>query len=120
MMKTTLIALSVIVLAGCGGAPAPTRSNAQTYSVISEQADPASGSLTLLIKVLGPATQPGVTSIVESIIATRKGDYRHILVKSYTEGMASSDTPFAISRLEDGAITHRFNSITENQKIPTH
>lgn len=120
MLKTAIIALSLLVLAGCGGAPAPTRSNAQPFSVISEQADPASGSLTLLIKVSGPATQPNVASIVESIITNRKGDYRHILVKSYTEGMSASDAPFAISRLEDNAITHRFNSMTENQKIPTH
>jgi hypothetical protein len=57
---------------------------------------------------------------VESIIANRKGDYRHILVKSYTEGMAASDVPFAISRLEDGSLTHRFNSVAETQRIPTH
>jgi len=120
MLKISIIAVSLLALSGCGGAAAPTRSSAQLYSVISEQADAASGSLTLLIKVSGPATQPNVTSIVESIVANRKGDYRHILVKSYTEGMASSDTPFAISRLEDGAVTHRFNSMTENQKIPTH
>lgn len=118
MLKTSIIALSLLALAACG--TAPTRSNAQTFSVISEQADSAAGSLTLLIKVSGPATQPNVKSIVESIIANRKGEYRHILVKSYTEGMAASDAPFAISRLEDGAVTHRFNSMTETQKIPTH
>jgi len=118
MLKTAIIALFLLALAGCG--TAPTRSNAQPFSIISEQADPAAGSLTLLINVSGPATQPNVKSIVESIIANRKGEYRHILVKSYTEGMAASDTPFAISRLEDGAVTHRFNSMAETQKIPTH
>jgi hypothetical protein len=120
MIKTAIIVICLLALAGCGGAPAPIRSNAQPFSVISEQADPVSGSLTLLIKVSGPATEPSVKSLVESIIADRKGDYRHIIVKSYTEGMSASDVPFAISRLEDGAITHRFNSMTENQKIPTH
>jgi hypothetical protein len=120
MLKTAIIALFLLALVACGTAPAPTRSNAQLFSVISEQADPAAGSLTLLIKVSGPATQPNVKSIVESIIANRKGEYRHILVKSYTEGMAASDAPFAISRLEDGAVTHRFNSMAETQKIQTH
>lgn len=120
MLKTAIIALFLLSLAGCGTVPAPTRSNAQPFSVISEQADPAASSLTLLIKVSGPATQPNVKSIVESIIANRKDEYRHILVTSYVEGTAASDAPFAISRLEDGAVTHRFNSIAENQKIPTH
>ena len=120
MLKTTIIALFLLALAGCGTAPSPTRSNAQPFAVISEQADPAAGSLTLLIKVSGPATQPNVKAIVESLIDNRKGDYRRILVKSYTESMAASDTPFAISRLEDGAVSHRFNSMAETQKIQTH
>lgn len=120
MLKTAIIALSLLILGACGTAPAPTRSSAQPFSVISEQADPIAGSLTLLIKVSGPATQPNVKPIVESIIASRKGDYRRILVKSYTEGMAATDVPFAISRLEDGAVTHRFNSMAETQRIPTH
>jgi hypothetical protein len=120
MFKITVILLCLLVLAGCGTAPAPTRSSAQPYSVISEQADPVASTLTLLIKVSGPATQPGVKSIAESVIASRKGEYRHIIVKSYAEGMTASDTPFAVSRLEDGAVTHRFSSLAETQKIQTH
>ena len=120
MLKTAIIALSVFSLSACGTAPAPTRSDTQTFSVISEEADPVAGSLTLVIRVSGPASQPSVKSIAESIIANRKGDYRHILVKSYTEGMVASDAPFAISRLEDGSVTHRFNTMAETQKIPTH
>jgi len=120
MLKTAIIFLSLLPLAACDTASAPTRSGAEPFSVISEQADPTAGSLTLVIKVSGPAAQPNVKSIVETIIANRKGDYRHILVKSYTEGMAATDVPFAISRLEDGAVTHRFNSMAETQKIQTH
>lgn len=120
MLKFAIIALSLWALVACGTAPAPTRSNAQPFAVISEQADPAASSLTLLIKVSGPATQANVKSIAESVIANRKSDYRHIIVKSYAEGTTASDTPFAISRLEDGAITHRFNSLAESQKIQTH
>lgn len=120
MLKLPIILLVVVALAACGTAPAPTRSSEQTYSVVSEQADPAASSLTLVIKVSGPATQPNVRSIAESIIANRKGEYRHILVKSYAEGMAAGDAPFAVSTLEDGAVTHRFRSMAETQKIPTH
>jgi hypothetical protein len=120
MLKSVIIALSLLSLAACGTAPAPTRTDTQTYAVISEQTDPAAGSLTLLVRVSGPASQPSVKSIVESIIAGRKGDYRHILVKSYIEGMSANDPPFAISRLENDSVTHRFNTMAESQKIPTH
>jgi hypothetical protein len=120
MLKSAIIVVSLLSLAACGTAPTPTRSDTQTFSVISEQTDPAAGSLTLLIRVSGPASQQNVKSIVESIIAGRKGDYRHILVKSYTEGMSASDPPFAISRLENDSVTHRFNTMAETQKIPTH
>lgn len=120
MLKTATIAFYLLIVVACGTAPPPTRSNAQPFSIISEQADPAASSLTLLIKVSGPATEANVKTIAESVIAGRKGDYRHILVKSYTEGTNASDVPFAVSRLEDGAVTHRFNSMVETQRIPTH
>ena len=120
MLKTAIIWLLLSFVAACGTAPAPTRSSVPPFSVISEQADPLASNLTLLIKVSGPANQQNVRSIVESIIDNRKGDFRHILVKSYTESMAASDVPFAISRLENDAVTHRFNSTTDTQKIPTH
>jgi hypothetical protein len=120
MLKTAIVALFLLFVAACGTSPAPTRSDAQPFSIISEQADPVASNLTLLIRVSGAATQPNVKSIVDSIIANRKGEYRHILVKTYTEGMAASDVPFAISRLEDDAVTHRFNSMAETQRIPTH
>jgi hypothetical protein len=120
MLKPAIIALSVLSLTACGTAPAPTRSNGQTFSIISQQTDAPAGSLTLLIRISGPASQPGVKAIVESIIADRKGEYRNILVKSYTEGTSTSDAPFAISTLENNSVTHRFNSMAETQKIPTH
>lgn len=120
MLKPVIVALSLVSLAACGTAPAPTRSNTQTFSIISEQTDPASRGLILLIRLSGPASQQSVKSIVESVIAGRKGDYRHILVKSYTEGMSEGDPPFAISTLENDIITHRFNAMAETQKIPTH
>ncbi|MEK6320618.1 MAG: hypothetical protein AABN33_02925 [Acidobacteriota bacterium] len=121
MYKTAIIALVLLAIVSCGGtAPPPTRSAAQPFSIISEQADPAASSLMLLITVSGPATQPSVKSIAESVITSRRGEYRHIIVKSYAEGMTASDTPFAVSRLEDGTVTHRFSSLAETQKIQTH
>jgi hypothetical protein len=120
MLKAAIIALSLVSLTACGTAPAPTRSDSQTFSIISEQPDPAAGSLTVVIRVSGPASQASVKSIAESIIANRKGDYRNMIVKSYTEGTSASDGPFAISKLEAGSVTHRFNTMVETQKIPTH
>ncbi len=120
MIKATLGALVLLMAVACGTAPAPTRSNTQPFTVISEQADPAAGSLTLLIKVSGPATEANVKSAAESAIASRKGEYRHMVVRSYVENMTASDAPFAISRFEDGSVTHRFNAMAETRRIPTH
>lgn len=120
MLRVMIAAVVLSSFVACGGAPAPTRANLQAFSVISEQADPAAGTLTLVIRVSGPATQANVRPIAESVIAGKKGDYAHVIVKSYVEGTTASDPPFAISRLEDGAISHRFNSMNETQKIPTH
>jgi len=120
VFRATITALCLLLLWGCDTAPPPTRSQAQPYSVISEQADPAAGSLTLLIKMSGTVTQASVKSIAEKVISERKGDYRHIIVKSYSEGMTANDTPFAISRLENGTVAHRFSSLGETEKIKTH
>ena len=120
MFRWMIVAFLLIAFAGCGGAPAPTRSNLQPFSVISEQADPSAGTLTLLIRVSGPATQANVKPIAESAITSKRGEYAHVLIKSYVEGMTASDPPFAISRLENGVISHHFNSMNETQKIPTH
>jgi hypothetical protein len=120
MLKTAITAFGLLTLVSCSTAPAPTRSNPQPFSIISEQADSAASTLTLLIKISGPATQPSVKAIAESVIESRRGDYRHIIIKSYSEGMTASDAPFAISRFEDGAVSHRFNSLPETERIQTH
>jgi hypothetical protein len=105
----------------CGGAAPPsTVASARSYSVVSEQADPAAGTLTISIKVAGPATQSNVKSIAESVIAERKSEYRHITVKSYAENATANDQPVAISRLENDSVTHSFNTRTETEKIQTH
>ncbi len=120
MIKAILGVVVLLISVACGTAPAPTRSNAQSFTIISEQADPAAGSLTLLIRVSGPAAEANVKAAAESAIASRKGEYRHMVVKTYVEGMTASDAPFAISRFEDGPVTHRFNAMAETQRIPTH
>src|SRR5690348_16819872 len=116
MIRAIASVLVLLTLIGCGTAPAPTRSNSQPFSIISEQADRTAGSDTLLIKVAGPATESNVKSAAESAIASRKGDYRHLIVKSYVEGMTATDAPFALSRFEDGVVTHKFNAMAETQR----
>jgi len=120
MIRATASVLVLLTLIACGTAPAPTRSNAQPFSIISEQPDPTAGSDTLLIRIAGPATESNVKSAAESAIASRKGEYRHLIVKSYVEGMTAGDAPFALSRFEDGVVTHKFNAMAETQRIPTH
>ena len=120
MLKAIIIGFILSALVACGGAPPPTRSDTQAFSVISEQSDSAARTTTVLIRVSGPATEANVKPIVESVIASRRADYAHVIVKSYVEGTTASDPPLAISRLENGVITHRFNAMAENQKIQTH
>jgi len=120
MLKMTIIPLVLFALVGCGTAPRPSRSDTPLYSIISEQPDPQTGILMLTIKVSGPATQTNVRSIAESAIDERRDRFRNIIVNSYTDEMTANEPPFAISRLEGNSVTHRFNSLAETQKIPTH
>jgi|SRR5215471_13276247 len=120
MLKPTILAFSLSLAFGCGTAPRPTLSTGQPFSIVSEQADPSTSTLTLTIRVTGPATQTNVKAAADAAITARKADYRHILIKSYTEDMDTNGTPFAVSKLEEEEVTHRFNSLAETQKIPTH
>jgi len=100
MLKMTVVSLALSAFIACSTAPPPTRSNAQLFSIISEQSDPQTATLTITIKVSGPATQTNVRSAAESAIAERKDQYRHIVVNSYTEEMTAKEPPFAISKFE--------------------
>lgn len=121
LLKVSAAAVLLSLLGSCGGtAPRPTLARAQSYSVISEQADPVAGTLTISIKVAGPATQSNFRSAAESLIAERKSEYRHITVKSYAENATASDPPAAISRLENDSVSHVFNARTETEKIQSH
>ena len=121
LLKVSAVAALLSLLVSCGGtAPRPTLARPQSYSVISEQADPVAGTLTISIKVAGPVTQSNFKSAAEALIAERKAEYRHITVKSYAENAAASDPPAAISRLENEAVSHVFNARTETERIQTH
>ena len=121
LLKTSGAAVLLSLVVCCGGtAPRPTLARAQSYSVISEQADPVAGTLTISIKVAGPVTQSSFKSAAEALIAERKSEYRHITVKSYAENATASDPPAAISRLENDAVSHVFNARTETERIQTH
>jgi hypothetical protein len=120
LLKVSAVAALTLVVSCGGTAPRPTLARAQSYSVISEQADPVAGTLTISIKVAGPVTQSNLKSAAEALIAERKSEYRHITVKSYAENAATSDPPAAISRLENDAVSHVFNARTEPERIQTH
>ena len=120
MLKTTIVFLVLFALTGCGTPPRPVSSDTRLYSIISEQPDPQSRSLMMTIRVSGPATQTNVRSVAESAIDARRNQFSNIIVNSYTEEMTTKEPPFAISTLDGNSISHRFNSLTETQKIPTH
>jgi hypothetical protein len=120
MFKVAIILVTLAVLAGCDTAPPPTRSSQQPYSIISEKADPSSGTLNLDVRISGAATQASVRAVVEGIIDNRRGEYRHILVKSFVGDSPATAPPYAVSRLENGEITHHFSTSAETEKIPTH
>lgn len=120
MLKTTILFLVLFALIGCGTPPRPVSSDAPRYSIISEQPDAQPGSLIMTIRVSGPATQTNVRLVAESAIDARRNQFRNIIVNSYTEEMTAKEPPFAISTLEGNSISHRFNSLAETQKIPTH
>jgi hypothetical protein len=107
--------------AACSHAPAPTRAEPQTYSVISERADRRAGDLVIDIRLSGRPAQEEVKSIAESIIANRRAEYSAITVRTFLAGAGPGQLPHAVSRLEGDHVSHRFNSPpAETQKIPTH
>jgi hypothetical protein len=119
--EAALIGWVLLCLAGCNkDAPVPVAGNSSPYVIISESADPASGQLAIEIKVPQPTDEPRVKSVVESLINARKSAHNKILVKTYLESVATSDLPYAISRLEGGQITHQFNSDASQERIKTH
>lgn len=121
LFVAVLIGAALVCSAGCNkDAPVPLAANSPSYVIVSESPDPASGRLAMEIKVPQQTSEATVKSVTESLINARKSAYQQIVIKTYLESVATSDTPYAISKLEDGQITHRFNSQAGQQRIPTH
>ncbi|MFP5262615.1 MAG: hypothetical protein ACLGJB_11975 [Blastocatellia bacterium] len=127
MIKALVASIALLSLAACGGAPRPTRAGdqsaaaAHSFSIVSEQADPASSSTNVIIK-FPEATLPGqVKAAAESLAASRRADYRRVTVKSFLEGSDLNGAPFAISRMENGSVDTVFYAAAGGSvRIPTH
>lgn len=128
MIKAFIVSTALLSLAACGGnAPRPTRADAQSFSIVSEQADPATGSTNVIIKFPKSTLPPQVKSAAESLVASRRADYRQVTVNSFLEGSNLNGVPFAISRLENGTVDTVFNGVSGGSpapggsvRIPTH
>jgi len=116
-----LIAWLLVCLAGCNrDAPVPVAGNSAAYVILAESADPRSGRLAIDIQVPQPTDENRVKSVAESLINARRSGHREVVIKTYLDSVAGSGIPYAISTLEDGQITHRFNTDAGQQRIPTH
>lgn len=121
LIEAVLIGCVLMWLSGCNkDAPVPIPGTFSPYEILSEATDPQSGRLAIDIKVPQPTDEPRVKAVVESVINARKAAHRQIIVKTFLESVATSDLPYAVSTLEGGQITHRFNSEASQQRIPTH
>jgi len=121
MYRALIMSLALLIFASCGdNAPAPTRHQHAPYGVLSEVVSPATGTDTVNISINGPLDEPSVKAIAESVIADRRNKFNNITVNSFASATAVNDIPFAISTLQGGEITHRFNPQAGSQKIPTH
>jgi hypothetical protein len=86
---------------------------------LSENPQPP-GNLLASIQVPRSAREPEVKSAVESYVASKRGQYSSIAVRTFFEGASESDSPYAISRVKGDTIKHEFFSSALGQKIPTH
>lgn len=121
MARAILLILALTIAPACtGSAPPPTRSNLQSFKVLSEQADSSAGTLTVAIQIIGPVSRESARSAAESVIESFKPQYRSITINSYAGSAGEGEPPYAVSRLENGEVTHKFSPESENRKIPTH
>ena len=124
MIKVITISLLMLTFAGCAsdGAnqDAAEREPVPPFRIESEQPDQVNRAITVNIRFQGPATESQVKSAAEFVIADRKDRYGSVTVNSFVLGAAATDKPYAVSTLEAGEITHRFNRQSESVRIPTH
>ena len=128
MVKVLIAAIAFVSLAACGGnAPEPTRADAPSYSIISERADQATGSANVIIEFPRATLPPQIKAAAESLIASRRNQYRQVTVKSFLEGSDHNGTPIAVSRIENDTVSTVFNAAPGGSpspggsvRIPTH
>jgi hypothetical protein len=112
----------LLALVACNDAPQTSPALEQSFSIVSQQSDPATGTAIITIRVAKEATQPQVKAAAESVIASRKGKYRNVTVKSFLEGASLDNPPFAVSTLQsNGHVDHVFDAAQGGStRIPTH
>ena len=128
MIKVFVAVTALLLSAACdGNAPRPTRADAPLFSIISEQPDPATGSTSINIRFPKSTLPPQIKAEAESLVASRKDQYRQVTVKSFLEGSNENGVPIAISKLDNNAIDTVFNAIPGGSsapggsvRIPTH
>jgi predicted small lipoprotein YifL len=128
MIKVLIVTIAFVSLAACGGnAPPPTSAGAQPFSIISERADQATGSANVIITFPISTLPPQIKAAAESLIESRRNEYRQVTVKSFLEGSDLNGTPLAISRIENDTISTVFNGAPGGSpapggsvRIPTH
>lgn len=121
MIKAVIIAFVLMLLVACSDAPRPMSAEAQSFSVVSEYPDPATGSVTVIIRVAKTSTPPQVKAAAESVIAGRHGSYHYITVKTFLEGASLDSPPFAVSTSRDDVTDHVFGTMPGGSvRIPTH
>lgn len=121
MGRAILLALVLTLASACvGAAPPPTRGSLQSFKILSEQADPSTGTLAVHIQLAEPVVKESARSAAESVIESFKGQYRKITINSYAGSARIGDAPYLVSKLEDGRVTHEFGPEAESRKIPTH
>ena len=115
------VSAAALSLAACAGnAPRPA-AESQPYKIVSELADPASSSNTVMITLPGSSTPVEIKAAAESIIASRRGKFAHVTVKSFLEGASLDGVPLAVSKYDGAAVDHVFTGLSPpSQRIPTH
>lgn len=121
MIKAVIIAFALMALVACNDAPQTSPELERSFSIVSQHSDPATSSATIIITVAKDSKQSQVKAAAEAVIASRKGKYKHLTVKSFFEGASLDSTPFAVSTLQGNSVDHVFDTTQgESVRIPTH
>lgn len=120
MRKAVVFIFFTLLLVACAG-EAPKKKDRPTlpYVVLSSVTDPATGMLSISIKVDPPHSEENLQTVAALVIENYKSQFNNITVKSYTRSDASG-IPYGISTYTNNTISHQFNSQAAPQKIPSH